>query len=128
MHRSDENRYNDTLNVQTRSVADPYADAGELDIDANRRFILEQCYPNPFNATTTISFTLNGRSRARISVYNVTGELVKTPLDEAREAGTYNDVIWDGKSNSGRNVSSGLYFYRLQADSFADVKKMVLLR
>ena len=128
MHGSDGNWYNDTLTVQTRSVADPYTDTGDEEIDANRRFSLEQCYPNPFNATTTISFTLNDRSRIRISVYNVTGELVKTLLDEVREAGTYNDVIWDGKSNSGRNVSSGLYFYRLEADSFADIKKMVLLR
>ncbi len=89
---------------------------------------LEQNYPNPFNPQTTIAFSLKARSRVRIDVFDVTGALVRTLLDEARAAGSYSDIRWDGRGASGDAVVSGVYFYKLVTDGFSQTKKMVLLK
>jgi hypothetical protein len=89
---------------------------------------LEQNYPNPFNPQTTIAFTMKERARVKIDVYNVSGELVKTLLDETRDAGAYSNVTWNGTNNAGQTVSSGVYFYRLVTNNFSQTKKMVLLK
>jgi len=94
-------------------------------VAANR---LEQNYPNPFNPQTTIAFALKQRARVKIDVYNVSGELVKTLLDETRDAGAYSNVTWNGTNNAGQTVSSGVYFYRLVTNNFSQTKKMVLLK
>jgi hypothetical protein len=89
---------------------------------------LAQNYPNPFNPQTTIAFSLKARGRVVIAIYNVAGQLVKTILDETRAAGSYTDMRWDGTDASGQSVASGVYLCRLQTTSFADTKKMVLLK
>jgi hypothetical protein len=89
---------------------------------------LEQNYPNPFNPQTTIAFSLKGRGRVKIDVYNVAGELVKTLVDETRDAGSYTDVRWDGTNGVGSPVASGVYFYKLVTNNFSQTKKMVLLK
>jgi len=89
---------------------------------------LEQNYPNPFNPQTTIAFSMKDRARVKIDVYNVTGQLVKTLLDETRAAGSYTDVRWDGTNGANQPVSSGVYFYKLVAGSFTDTKKMTILK
>jgi hypothetical protein len=88
---------------------------------------LEQNYPNPFNPQTTIAYSLKERGRVKIDVYNVNGELVKTLLDENRDAGA-DKVTWNGTNNANQPVSSGVYFYKLVANNFAQTKKMVLLK
>jgi hypothetical protein len=88
---------------------------------------LHQNHPNPFNPSTTISFSLRERSRATLAVYDVTGRLVRVLIDEVREAGPH-DVTWDGRNRDGSAVTSGVYFYRLEAGEFVETKKMVLLR
>jgi hypothetical protein len=89
---------------------------------------LEQNYPNPFNPQTTIAFALKDRARVKIDVYNVSGELVKTLLDETRDAGAYSNVTWNGTNNANQPVSSGVYFYKLVTNNFSQTKKMVLLK
>ena len=89
---------------------------------------LAQNYPNPFNPQTTIAFSLKARSHVRIDVFDVTGALVRTVLDETRAAGAYGDVRWDGRDGSGHAVASGVYFYKLSADGFSQTRKMVLLK
>ena len=89
---------------------------------------LEQNYPNPFNPQTTIAFALKERARVKIDVYNVSGELVKTLLDETRDAGAYSNVTWNGTNNANQPVSSGVYFYKLVTNNFSQTKKMVLLK
>jgi flagellar hook assembly protein FlgD len=62
-----------------------------------------------------------------LKVYNVKGQLVRTLVDEEKLSGNYN-IIWDGKDNSGKEVSSGIYFYQLKTKDYTDTKKMVLVR
>ncbi|UCC80379.1 MAG: Omp28-related outer membrane protein [Candidatus Zixiibacteriota bacterium] len=89
-------------------------------------FNLSQNYPNPFNATTKIDFLSEG-GKVNLAVYNVTGSLVKTLVDGSLEAGSHS-IIWDGKDNSGSEVSSGIYFYRLSDSSGENVRRMTLLK
>ena len=94
-----------------------------------RAFALAQNVPNPFNPSTTISYNVPEGStvRVRLEIFNLRGQLVRTLVDELREAGAYS-VVWDGKDRTGRDVSSGVYFYRLRAGDFIQTRKMVLLK
>ena len=74
-----------------------------------------------------IRFELPERSEVRISIYGITGQLVRTLTDGERPAG-YHQVIWDGRNGTGIKVSSGLYIYRMSAGSFSKVRKMILLK
>ncbi len=94
------------------------------------QFTLSQNYPNPFNATTTIAYLVPAGSagnQVRLDIYDVKGRLIKTLANSPAEAGSHR-VIWDGYDNSGQPVTSGLYFYRLQAGSFTEVKRLVMLK
>jgi hypothetical protein len=88
---------------------------------------LAQNAPNPFNPSTTISFGIASPGRVTLSIYDVSGRLVRTLLDEPRSAGLYRQT-WDGRNAGGATVSSGVYFYRLRAGAFSETKKMVLAR
>jgi flagellar hook assembly protein FlgD len=90
---------------------------------------LAQNSPNPFNPSTTIGFTVAEGSAVHVSlkIYDIRGNLVRTLVNEVRDAGTYN-VFWDGTDASGRNVASGVYFYRMTAGDFSQTRKMVLLK
>ncbi len=90
-------------------------------------FALSQNYPNPFNPTTNIRFSLPTEQRVRLQVFDVTGSLVKTILDEAISAGN-REAAWDGTNTAGAKVASGMYLYRIQAGNFTAVKKMVMLK
>ena len=85
-------------------------------------FKLYDNFPNPFNPTTKISWRSPVSSQQSLKVYDVLGNEVATLVDEYREAGYY-EVEFDG-----RNLASGLYFYKLQAGSFVETKKMVLIK
>jgi hypothetical protein len=88
---------------------------------------LMQNVPNPFNPTTTISFSLPQRMRVMITVYDAQGREVIALLDATRPAGM-NDVVWDGRNAAGNRVTSGVYFYRLKAGERVLTKKMLLLK
>jgi hypothetical protein len=89
---------------------------------------LNQNFPNPFNPSTTINFSIPREGNVNLSVYNVRGQLVKTLVDnEFRQQGE-NQVVWHGVDNNNRSVSSGVYFYRLEADGRSEVKRMVLMK
>ena len=88
---------------------------------------LSQNYPNPFNPTTRIAFGLAKPASVSLRVYDAVGRLVRSLLDSERPAANYIE-IWDGKDASGRAVASGIYFYRLDAASFTQTRKMILLR
>jgi len=85
-------------------------------------FSLSQNYPNPFNLVTKIDFEVPQTSKVTLKVYDILGRLVKTLVDENKEAGFYT-VPFDGT-----NLASGVYFYRIEAGSFVSSKKMVLLK
>jgi len=85
-------------------------------------FAMAQNYPNPFNPTTTIQYELPQRSGVTLSVYDALGQIVTTIVQGTEEAGSHK-VKFDGS-----NLASGVYFYRLQAGTFVQSKKFVLLR
>ena len=92
-----------------------------------RRFCLYQNYPNPFNSTTIINFDLPETAETRLVIYNVLGQLVAAPVDATLPAGSHS-ITWDGRNNSGRQVSSGVYFYVISTKEHHAVKKLLLLK
>ena len=84
-------------------------------------------YPNPFNPTTTIAYSLPNDSMIELRVFNTKGQLVKTLVEGEQLAGTYK-TVWNGKDNNEKNVSSGIYFYKLSTKDETLMKKMVLLK
>jgi photosystem II stability/assembly factor-like uncharacterized protein len=84
-------------------------------------------YPNPFNPTTSISFSLNQSQHVNITVYNVRGEAVKTLVNKELAAANHT-VEWDGTDASNNSVASGMYFYRMQTAKMTQSKKMMLLK
>ena len=85
-------------------------------------FALKQNYPNPFNPTTQISFALPKPENVTIKVYNTLGQRVATLINKRLKAGNH-EVEFNPQ-----NLSSGIYFYRIEAGEFQDVKKMILIR
>lgn len=86
-----------------------------------------QNFPNPFNPSTRIEYTVAEESPVEITVFNVRGEKVTTLTNETKSAGRHN-VLWDGRDKSGREVSSGVYFYRLSIGDYRSTKKMLMLK
>jgi hypothetical protein len=102
------------------------------DIDENNsiipnEFALNQNYPNPFNPSTTISFQLPEASNVILTIHNILGEQVRTLIQGEQSAGV-KQVVWDGKNEQGISASSGIYFYRIKTSSFAETKKMMLMK
>ena len=87
-------------------------------------FILNQNIPDPFSSQTIISYLVKTRARVSLKIYDLTGRLVQTLVDEYQSPGYYK-VRWDGRNSLGRKVASGIYFYRLGAGDFTSNKKMV---
>ena len=85
-------------------------------------YVLQQNYPNPFNPSTTIAYQIASPGHVLLKVYDVLGREVATLVNETQPAGAF-EATWDA-----RNAASGLYFYRLEAGTFSDVKRMLLLK
>ena len=88
---------------------------------------LSQNYPNPFNPSTTISFSLPVEGNVVLNIYDITGRLVATLVNDNMSSG-HHSVTWDGIDMIGENVSAGLYIYSLQAEGVALTRKMVLMK
>ncbi|MCD6176397.1 MAG: T9SS type A sorting domain-containing protein, partial [Candidatus Cloacimonetes bacterium] len=84
-------------------------------------------YPNPFNPTTTISFSIKEAGFVSIDIYNMKGQLVKTLVNEQLDAAYYN-ITWNGKDNSNKTISSGVYFYKMRSSNYTATKKMILMK
>jgi parallel beta-helix repeat protein len=98
--------------------------------DLPGQFQLMQNRPNPFNPTTTIEYAIPASAASvpvNVSVYDVTGRLVRTLVDRTESAG-FHSVVWDGRDARGAPVASGVYFYRIVAGGFHADRKMVLLK
>lgn len=88
---------------------------------------LYQNHPNPFNPDTKIQFDLPGETHVQLEIFNVLGRRVTVLADRPMSPGTH-VVTWDGRSESGDRVASGIYFYRIKAGSFVESRRMVLLK
>jgi hypothetical protein len=113
-----------------RNVFDFMGDICNCDITqaaAPRAYRLAQNYPNPFNPSTTIRFDMKEKGPVTLKVYDVAGQLVRTLVDDVRDAASYS-IPWDGRNNIGSEVASGIYFYKMETMGFGATKKLVLLR
>ena len=93
-------------------------------------FSLEQNFPNPFNPSTVINYTLPQSANlinTRLEIFNLLGQKVRTLVDTRQASGTH-AVQWNGTNDSGKLLASGLYVYRLQAAEFVDMKKMLFMK
>jgi len=88
---------------------------------------LEQNAPNPFNPTTTIRMRLSSPAHAHLELFDVSGRLIRTLVDRPMTAGIH-QIRWNGLDNQGREVASGVYFYRLKAGVFEQSRRMIVLR
>jgi len=94
---------------------------------APKVFALRHNYPNPFNPTTTIRYDLAGQVAVSLLLYDVTGRLVRTLVDEKQPVGRYS-VVWNGRDAAGSPVASGIYFIRFKAGGHSFKRKITLVR
>ena len=99
-----------------------YSNVVNVDVTNPTQFELSQNYPNPFNPSTTIKFTIPESAMVTLKVFNALGEEIALLVDRVMESGSY-DVNFDASG-----LNSGMYFYRIQAGDFTQVKKMTLLK
>jgi hypothetical protein len=102
-----------------------FGDPAYIEVSSNiipSKYSLSQNYPNPFNPSTSIKYDLPKASDVRIEVYNITGQNVEILLNQQMKAG-HHEVEFNAQ-----NFSSGVYFYKIEAGEFQDVKKMILIR
>lgn len=102
-------------------------DVREISTVLPESFALEANYPNPFNAATTINFSLPTAGTASLRLYNSGGLEVRELLGRFLPAGQYS-VSWDGRNEAGKTLASGVYFYRLEVAGQTQIRKMLLLQ
>jgi len=98
-----------------------------IDDQKPKEYSLQQNYPNPFNPSTSISFSIPNRQHVRLQVYDIVGNLVSTLINEDMAPGSYR-IRWNGNNSDNSQVPSGIYFYTLEAGSFKQTKKMILIK
>ncbi|MBS4034567.1 MAG: DUF362 domain-containing protein [Ignavibacterium sp.] len=99
-----------------------YSKIAEINLERPSEFALYQNYPNPFNPVTTISYQIPKECHVKLTVYDILGNIVVSLINKEQDSGFYSV-----KFNS-QNLSSGIYFYRLETDSFFDTKQMIVLK
>ncbi|MGB8316786.1 MAG: T9SS type A sorting domain-containing protein, partial [Ignavibacteriaceae bacterium] len=91
-------------------------------------YSLSQNYPNPFNPTTNINYQLKEMSKVTLEIFNILGQRIRVLIDNQEENPGQYRVMWDGTNQAGSRVATGVYIYRLRANSFVNSKKMILLK
>jgi hypothetical protein len=109
------------------SILSPFTIADSDKIETPYVSSLQGNYPNPFNPTTTISFSTAKTGNVTIDVFNIKGQKVRGLVDGVYGVGSHS-VIWNGLDDNGASVSSGIYFYRMRAGDFTETKKMMLMK
>jgi flagellar hook assembly protein FlgD len=116
----------DDFSVETYTPNSVGVSGGEREAVAR----LAQNQPNPFraaDAVTTISFRLSNPADAQLRIYDASGRMVRTLVNGPLTSGAHN-LAWDGSDDQGRELNSGVYFYRLKAGAFEQSRRMTLLR
>jgi hypothetical protein len=114
--------------VVDRLGGNPDTEAEEAPAERPEAFVLEANYPNPFNAGTKISYTLQRSSQVHVAIYDIRGRLLLTLADGVQAEGRHT-LSWQGCDAEGRPLSSGVYFCRMQAgDEFHATQKMLMVK
>ncbi len=92
-----------------------------------KEFTISQNFPNPFNPTTNIQYSLPSGGMVKVEIFNSIGQKVNTLVNEMKNAGNH-QITWNGKNIYGQDVSSGIYFYKVSKDNFSLTKKMMLIK
>jgi hypothetical protein len=119
---SGSNNYQYRLKQIDNNGKSSYSTFIDVKLELPKKFVLEQNYPNPFNPNTNIRFQLPKDSRVSIKIYNMLGQEVSTLIDQDMSAG-YQTISFDASK-----IASGTYLYRIEAGSFSNVKKMIILK
>jgi hypothetical protein len=115
------------LTVETPPNLGTIGAVGDNNSILPNKYELLQNYPNPFNPSTVITYSMTKVGNVKIEVYNVLGKKVTTLVNQVQVAGTHS-LVWNSQKDDGSKVTSGVYFLRMQAGSFSEIKKMVLLK
>ncbi|UCE24090.1 MAG: T9SS type A sorting domain-containing protein [Candidatus Zixiibacteriota bacterium] len=119
--------YGDDVCIRARTSVDLPVAVADEPLQLAHQFTLSNNYPNPFNPTTTIMYSLARKAHVELSIYNLLGQKVTTLVDETMPAGNHS-AIWNGADDSGNRVASGVYLYQLRAGDYVESKKMILLK
>jgi hypothetical protein len=112
---------------EIETISFTYNPVDNDDSIANISTELKSNYPNPFNPTTEISYSLNKAGKVSIEIYNVRGQRVRTLVNDTMSAGKHK-VSWHGKDQNNKSVASGLYFYRMTMSNYSNTRKMMLMK
>jgi len=115
---------NPELIVELSGYGQPLANEDEISPVITQ---LKGNYPNPFNPSTTIAYSLKESGKVEIGIYNLKGQLVRTLVNEAKAAGNH-IAVFDGLDNHGMNLGSGVYLYRMKAGDYTKSQKMIMLK
>ncbi|MFQ5675807.1 MAG: choice-of-anchor B family protein, partial [bacterium] len=99
----------------------------EPDSQVPRLYALEQNYPNPFNPSTTIRYSLRENAQVRLTVYDLLGRQIRILVDDIQNRGEH-QVVWDARDEQGKDVASGVYFYRIETAAFKKTVKMLFIQ
>jgi len=102
--------------------------AGDEVSGARNAILLDQNSPNPFNPQTMIAFALQQESFASLRIYDVAGRLVRTLIGSETYPPGRHETVWNGRDDAERPMASGVYFYRLEAGGYCEMKRMVMVR
>lgn len=112
--------------ILVQAILDDYTRVGDSPSDLPVDLLLRS-HPNPFNSSTTVSFTLPEPSQIDLSIYDIRGRLVNTLLKSRIDTG-YHGMVWDGTDRFGNSVSSGVYICRIKVDEYNQSRRMLLLK
>jgi hypothetical protein len=113
--------------VAVNSVSGQPANVQRIKNAQPKKFIVHQNYPNPFNPSTTIEFVVERAARIEINIYNTTGQLIRTLVNQTCTPGRHR-VQWHGKNDHSQNVVSGIYFYEIKIANQRQFRPLTLLR
>jgi len=114
--------------VSIDNVINAVSDLGSVTLKAIPTvYALRQNFPNPFNPTTTIEYSIPQSGNVNLVIYNMAGQKVRTLVNELQLA-SYKKVVWDGKNDMGETVGAGMYFYKLVSGNFSKIQKMTLIK
>lgn len=108
-------------------INDPVTSVAVQQESMPETFFLSQNYPNPFNPTTTIRYAIPSSATVKLTIHDMLGREVATLVNEEQSVG-WKEVKWNPSTSSGQVLSNGIYFYKIQAENFIEIRKMVFLK